>query len=50
MELIRIAPGIDLEEDILDTSPMRIVLPESGPPPLVDSSVITGKNFTLRLK
>ncbi|MCX5771327.1 MAG: acyl CoA:acetate/3-ketoacid CoA transferase, partial [Candidatus Hydrogenedentes bacterium] len=50
MELIRITPGIDLQKDILDASPMRIVLPESGPPHPVDPSIISGKGFKLQLK
>jgi len=49
MELIKIAPGIDLQKDILDPSPMRIVLPDTGPK-TVDASIITGKNFNLALK
>ena len=50
MELIRIAPGIDLKKDILDASPMRIVLPESGPPALVDPHIVNGKDFRLQLR
>lgn len=50
MELIRIAPGVDLQKDILNVSPMRIVLPESGPPPLVSSDIISGKDFRLKLQ
>jgi propionate CoA-transferase len=49
MEIIRIMPGIDLQKDILDASPMRILIPESGPPKPVDTSIITGKDFKLQL-
>jgi propionate CoA-transferase len=47
MTLIRVMPGIDIQKDILDASPMRIVLPESGEVPVADSSIVTGKNFKL---
>ena len=50
MELIRITPGIDLQKDILDAAPMRIILPQFGPPQPVAPSIITGKNFKLQLK
>ena len=50
MELVKITPGIDLQKDILDASPMRIVLPESGSPTLIQSNVVNGKKFRLVLK
>lgn len=50
MELINVMPGIDVRRDILDASPMRIVLPESGDVPLVDRSVVTGEGFRLALR
>lgn len=50
MELIKVMPGIDIKKDILDVCPMKIVLPESGNVPVVDESILTGKNFTLKLK
>lgn len=50
MELIRVMPGIDIQQDILDFAPMRIVLPESGEVPVVDSHIVTGENFKLELK
>jgi propionate CoA-transferase len=49
LELIRIAPGIDIERDIRGTSSIKFVLPESGEVPVLDSAVMTGKGFRLRL-
>ncbi len=48
MTLIRVMPGIDVQKDILDVSPMRIVLPESGEVPVADASIVTGTNFKLK--
>jgi len=50
MELTRVMPGIDIQKDILDFAPMRVVLPESGEVPLVDSRIVTGEGFKLELK
>ena len=47
MELIRIMPGIDLQKDILDVAPMKIVLPESGEIPLITPDIVTGHGFRL---
>jgi propionate CoA-transferase len=41
-------PGIDIQRDILDFSPMRILLPE-GDVPLVPASTLTGEDFQLTL-
>lgn len=49
MELIYVMPGIDVQRDILDACPMRIVLPESGAPEVVSESVVTGRDFRLSL-
>ncbi|MCX5759258.1 MAG: hypothetical protein NTU83_12270, partial [Candidatus Hydrogenedentes bacterium] len=40
VELIRVAPGVDIKKDILDFAPMRILLPESGEVPIVDPVVV----------
>jgi propionate CoA-transferase len=48
MELCEIMPGLDLQRDILDATPMRIVLPESGVVPVVDASIVTGAGYALR--
>ena len=50
MELIRVMPGIDVQRDILDATPMKIVLPENGQVPVVDDAVVTGKDFRLSFK
>lgn len=47
MELVNVLPGIDVKRDILDPSPMKIVLPESGDVPVVDDSIVTGEGFAL---
>ncbi len=49
MELTNVMPGIDIQKDILDISPMKVVLPESGDVPLVDPAIVTGKGFRLTL-
>jgi len=48
--LTRVVPGIDVQRDILDFSPMRILLPPSHSVPLVASTVISGKGFHLTMK
>jgi propionate CoA-transferase len=50
LELIRVVPGINIQKDILDFAPMKIVLPESGNVPVVDFSVMTGKGYKLHLQ
>ena len=50
VELTRVAPGIDIQKDILDATRMRIVLPESGNVPVVEESIMTGRGFRLRLR
>lgn len=47
MELIMVIPGVDIQRDILDVSPMRIIVPDHAPIPVVDSSVMTGEGFAL---
>ena len=49
MELMAVLPGIDVQRDVLQASPMRIVLPPSGDVPVVDGSIVSGKGFRLRL-
>jgi propionate CoA-transferase len=49
MELVRVMPGIDIRRDILDRTPMRVVVPESGPLPVVERSIVTGVGFDPRL-
>ena len=47
MELIRVMPGIDIQKDIIEKTPMKVVLPERGGVPVADSSIVTGKGFKL---
>ena len=48
-------PGASSEEfssikrDIMGVSSMKIALPESGDVPLVDGSIVTGRDFHLAL-
>lgn len=49
MELMYVMPGVDPYKDIINVSPMRIVLPESGPT-VVGRDVITGEGFKFELK
>jgi len=50
MELIRVMPGVDIQKDIVGGCTMKVVLPESGEVPVVDSSIVTGEGFSLGLK
>ncbi len=49
MELIQVMPGIDVQKDIVEATPMRVVLPEDGHVPVVPSSIMTGKGFNLTI-
>lgn len=48
MELIEVMPGIDISKDIMDSCPMKILLPESGNVPVVEESIVTGEGFKLK--
>lgn len=47
MELCRVMPGIDIQKDIIEACPMKIVLPENGEVPVVSDAIASGKNFRL---
>jgi propionate CoA-transferase len=47
VELMGVMPGIDVRQDILQASPMKIVLPATGHVPVVSRSIVTGEGFTL---
>jgi len=47
MTLIRVMPGIDIQRDIIDATPMKIVLPEDGPVAAVTRDIVTGDGFKL---
>lgn len=49
MELMYVVPGVDVQKDILDVCPMKIVLPESGAPAVVAPEIVTGQNYRLSL-
>jgi len=50
MALINVMPGVDIQKDVLDASPMRVVLPESGDVPVVEPAIVTGEGFRLSLE
>lgn len=50
MELIKVVPGIDVQRDIVGACPMTVVLPETGTVEQVDTPVMTGEGFSLRLR
>lgn len=47
LELISVAPGIDIERDIMANSEARISLPADGMVELFEQGVVSGKNFRL---
>jgi len=50
MELIYVMPGVDPQKDIIDACPMRIVLPQNGPPAIVGPDIVTGEGFHCEIK
>jgi propionate CoA-transferase len=49
VELFQVAPGIDIQRDILDAAPgARIVLPLDGKVEVLDPAILTGDGFRLR--
>ena len=47
MTIIEVMPGVDIEKDIVNDCPMRVVLPKEGNVPVTPSDIVTGKNFKL---
>jgi propionate CoA-transferase len=47
MELCRVFPGVDVHRDIVESCPMRVVLPLFGDPPLIDPATASGQDFQL---
>ncbi len=47
MMLSEVMPGIDIQKDIIGSSPMRVVLPEGGQVPVVPTDIVTGEGFKL---
>jgi len=48
MELFKVMPGLDVKRDIVAPCPMKIVLPEDGPPATIDRAIVTGDGFRLQ--
>lgn len=47
MTLIEVMPGIDIQRDIVDACPMKIIVPKDADIPVVEKSIVTGKGFRL---
>ncbi len=47
LELMMVAPGVEVEKDIVANSLAKIVVP-AGPIPTYDAAVMTGNNFNLK--
>jgi len=47
LELQQVMPGIDIQKDIIDGCPAKIVLPEDGKVSTVPDFIVTGENFKL---
>ena len=50
MMLIKVMPGVDIKRDILDFSPMKIVMAKSMKNTVVDRTIVTGEGFHLQLE
>lgn len=48
MELAGVFPGIDVERDVLDVTPMRIVRQASGRVPVLPRALVTGRGLRLK--
>ena len=48
MELTMVMPGVDIQKDIMDDCPMRVVLPEDGNVPVVGPDIVTGEGYRLQ--
>lgn len=48
LELIQVAPGINIQKDIVETSSARIIVPRDRTIPVVSNDVMTGKGFHLK--
>ena len=49
MELTSVLPGIDVRRDILDVTPMKVVLPASGQVAVVPDAIVSGERVTMHL-
>ncbi len=49
MMLMEVMPGIDIQNDIIGSCPMEIVLPKGGEVPVVPGDIVTGEGFKLAL-
>ncbi len=48
MELIEVMPGIDIQRDIIDACPMKIIVPENKKVPIIENSIVTGEGYKLK--
>jgi propionate CoA-transferase len=47
LELAAVVPGIDVRRDVLDVTPIEIVLPASGEVPVLPAEIVSGRGFRL---
>ncbi len=47
LELVQVAPGIDIDNDIIAACDAEILLPEGGEVPELSAEIMTGRNFSL---
>lgn len=47
MELCEVMPGLDVRRDVVEATPMKVVLPEDGRVPVVEAAVASGQGFAL---
>jgi propionate CoA-transferase len=45
MELVSVMPGVDVRRDILDCTPMQVVLPDSGRVPVLSASILSPERW-----
>jgi propionate CoA-transferase len=48
MMLIEVMPGVDIQKDILEACPMRVVLPADGRVPVTPPDIVTGRGYRLQ--
>jgi len=47
IELVGVVPGVDVRRDVLDVTPIDIVLPASGEVPTLPAEIVSGRGFRL---
>ncbi len=47
MMLVEVMPGVDIQKDILEACPMRVILPAGGKVPFTPAEIVTGEGYSL---